>query len=146
IERIESGYLFREGSDSVLVYRHEVARPGHAHARSHYVHPLYSLSGVRLTEDFPADHPHQHGIFGHGTRWMWTVAASATPGFRMESIGTSVRSRCWTISPRPPCARSWSGHPPITWMMQAAPCLLSKRRPPFRFMLPRRDLDRKSVV
>src|SRR5690606_41413205 len=61
IERIESGYLFRGGSDSVLVYRHEVARPGHAHARSHHGHPLSSLSGVRLTEDFPADHAHQHG-------------------------------------------------------------------------------------
>lgn len=66
IERIESGYLFREGSDSVLVYRHEVVRPGHVHARSHYVHPLYSLSGAGLTVDFPADHPHQHGIF-----WAW---------------------------------------------------------------------------
>src|SRR5690606_29813614 len=51
IERIESGYLFREGSDSVLVYRHEVVRPGHVHARSHYVHPLYSLSGAGLTVD-----------------------------------------------------------------------------------------------
>lgn len=34
--------------------------------RANYVHPLYSLSGEVLTEDFPSDHLHQRGIF-----WSW---------------------------------------------------------------------------
>jgi len=35
-------------------------------AMSNYVHPLYGLDGEVLTEDFPLDHLHQHGIF-----WAW---------------------------------------------------------------------------
>ena len=31
--------------------------------RSGFIHPLYSPSGSILTDDFPADHAHQHGIF-----------------------------------------------------------------------------------
>lgn len=66
IEESAEGYLFKEGPDSILVYRPRVASPDQPHARSHYIHPLYSLDGAVLTEDFPDDHPHQHGIF-----WAW---------------------------------------------------------------------------
>lgn len=66
IQKIAEGYLFTEGRDSILVYRPRAISPRRAHARSHYIHPLYSLDGTVLTEDFPADHPHQHGIF-----WAW---------------------------------------------------------------------------
>lgn len=34
--------------------------------RSCYIHPLYSLDGQVLTEDFPRDHFHHHGLF-----WAW---------------------------------------------------------------------------
>jgi hypothetical protein len=34
--------------------------------RSCYIHPLYSLDGQVLTDDFPLDHPHHHGVF-----WTW---------------------------------------------------------------------------
>ncbi|MCM4154852.1 DUF6807 family protein [Gramella sp. AN32] len=34
--------------------------------RANYIHPLYGLDGEVLTEDFPEDHPHHHGIF-----WAW---------------------------------------------------------------------------
>jgi len=37
-------------------------------ARSSYIHPLFSLDGRRLTDDFPADHVHHHGLF-----WGWPV-------------------------------------------------------------------------
>ena len=37
-------------------------------ARSCYIHPLYSLDGRQLTDDFPADHVHHHGFF-----WGWPV-------------------------------------------------------------------------
>jgi Family of unknown function (DUF6807) len=37
-------------------------------ARSSYIHPLYSLDGQVLTQDFPSDHRHHHGLF-----WAWPV-------------------------------------------------------------------------
>jgi hypothetical protein len=36
--------------------------------RSSYIHPLYSLDGQILTQDFPRDHSHHHGLF-----WAWPV-------------------------------------------------------------------------
>jgi hypothetical protein len=53
----------------VLTYVHGDRLPeglGPEQARSCYIHPLYSLDGEVLTEDFPADHLHHHGLF-----WAW---------------------------------------------------------------------------
>ncbi len=50
---------------TVLVYRtrtNDPAEPG----RLNYVHPLYAPDGTVLTEDRPADHLHQRGLF-----WSW---------------------------------------------------------------------------
>jgi hypothetical protein len=33
---------------------------------SNYIHPLYSLNGDTLTEEFPVDHPYHRGVF-----WTW---------------------------------------------------------------------------
>ncbi len=38
------------------------------HARSCYIHPLFSLDGQVLTDNFPEDHLHHHGVF-----WTWPV-------------------------------------------------------------------------
>ena len=38
------------------------------HTRSCYIHPLFSLDGQVLTDDFPDDHLHHHGVF-----WTWPV-------------------------------------------------------------------------
>lgn len=38
--------------------------------RSGFLHPVCSPRGVTVTETFPADHPHQHGIF---SAWVRTV-------------------------------------------------------------------------
>jgi hypothetical protein len=38
------------------------------YTRSCYIHPLYSLDGTVLTDDFPRDHLHHHGVF-----WTWPV-------------------------------------------------------------------------
>lgn len=38
------------------------------HARSCYIHPLFSLDGQVLTDNFPKDHLHHHGVF-----WTWPV-------------------------------------------------------------------------
>ncbi|MGV3482851.1 MAG: PmoA family protein [Planctomycetaceae bacterium] len=38
--------------------------------RSGFLHPVCSPQGLTVTETFPADHPHQHGIF---SAWVKTV-------------------------------------------------------------------------
>ncbi len=60
------GWLVSEGKKNVLFYVTKDRSLDGKYTRSHYVHPLYSLSGEVLTEDFPSDHPHQRGIF-----WAW---------------------------------------------------------------------------
>ena len=39
------------------------------YARSGFIHPVYSPAGQAVTDDFPAGHAHQHGIF---TAWTKT--------------------------------------------------------------------------
>jgi hypothetical protein len=54
---------------TVLVYNHGDIRFSHAgrvRSRSSYVHPIFGLDGEVLTDDFPADHHHHHGLF-----WCW---------------------------------------------------------------------------
>lgn len=117
IQKSAEGYLFTEGRDSILVYRPHVTFPDRAHARSHYIHPLYGLDGTVLTEDFPADHPHQHGIF-----WAWhqvyVGSERVGDGWTQEDIdwevqeverieddqrGAALRARVHWTSPR------WTG-------------------------------------
>lgn len=38
----------------------------YGHPRSNYIHPLYGLDGVPLTDDWSKDHPHHRGIY-----WAW---------------------------------------------------------------------------
>lgn len=38
------------------------------HTRSCYIHPLFSLDGQVLTDNFPKDHLHHHGVF-----WTWPI-------------------------------------------------------------------------
>lgn len=62
----DKGVLFMEGNDSILHYQTaNIALEG-KYKRSNYVHPLYSIDGHVLTEDFPEDHLHHRGIF-----WAW---------------------------------------------------------------------------
>jgi len=60
------GVEVRDGGDLVLFYQRAPKDHEGEYARSNYVHPLMSLDGDVLTEDFPADHLHQRGIF-----WAW---------------------------------------------------------------------------
>lgn len=58
-----------ENGQPVLVYNTGLrSLPGNPAAgrRSSYVHPLYGLNGEILTDDFPPDHYHHHGLF-----WGW---------------------------------------------------------------------------
>ena len=66
----------------VLQYNAEtVAQPAgvdDAHARNAYIHPLWSPHGHVLTDDFPADHYHQRGVF---LAWTKTGLGELHPDF-----------------------------------------------------------------
>jgi len=61
-----------DGDLPVLVYNHglitcdRVPQKDSRRIRGCYVHPLWGLGGEVLTDDFPKDHYHHHGIF-----WTW---------------------------------------------------------------------------
>jgi hypothetical protein len=58
-----------EGDQPVLVYNFgDIAfRQGRRNrSRSSYAHPIYGLDGEVLTDDYPVDHYHHHGLF-----WCW---------------------------------------------------------------------------
>lgn len=65
-EETAEGIAIFEGSSPVLFYQAKPKSMGGKYARANYIHPLYSLNGTVLTEDFPQDHPHHRGIF-----WAW---------------------------------------------------------------------------
>jgi hypothetical protein len=57
---------FVEDNDSILTYQIAEKSLNGKYQRSNYIHPLYTLDGQILTEDFPPDHLHHRGIF-----WAW---------------------------------------------------------------------------
>tara|TARA_R110002049_G_scaffold309311_1_gene521153 strand:- start:9002 stop:9979 length:978 start_codon:yes stop_codon:yes gene_type:complete len=57
---------FTEGKDSILNYQIAEKSLNGTYPRANYIHPLYTLDGHILTEDFPEDHLHHRGIF-----WAW---------------------------------------------------------------------------
>jgi len=70
VENPNDGTLaVRDNGREVLVYRFgDQLKSGSAQnqIRSSYIHPLYSPEGKNLTDDFPDDHLHHHGLF-----WTW---------------------------------------------------------------------------
>lgn len=71
IERQQNGLLAKVKNKPVFFYHIKEAIPAvdspAYYRRSGFIHPLYSPSGKILTDDFPVDHAHQHGIF-----FAWT--------------------------------------------------------------------------
>lgn len=81
-EKAVTGFRFQElddkslklsdGRTPVLVYNHglitneAVPQNDRRRSRACYVHPLWGLNGEVLTDDFPRDHYHHHGVF-----WTW---------------------------------------------------------------------------
>lgn len=62
--------VIQAGSHPVLAYNHtELPSPAGldpVFAKSGHIHPVYTPSGRLVTDDFPPDHAHQHGLF-----WAW---------------------------------------------------------------------------
>jgi hypothetical protein len=74
----------------VLAYHTAVAEPPapleQTYRRSGFIHPLYSPDGRVLTDDFPPDHAHQHGLF---FAWVNTTFAGKPVDFwnQMQKTG-----------------------------------------------------------
>jgi len=66
MQKADDGLLFTENGQKVLFYEIEPKSHDGAYTRCNYFHPLWGLDGRVLTEDFPADHLHQRGIY-----WAW---------------------------------------------------------------------------
>lgn len=82
VETVE-GIEISEGGIPVMFYQKSPKSLNGMYERAGYVHPLYNLDGVPITEDFPADHFHHHGIF-----WAWHQMI-----YNGESIGDSWDGR-----------------------------------------------------
>ena len=83
-----------QGKQPVLVYNFgQIKRTGAAAAgnRASYVHPIYGLDGEVLTDDFPKDHYHHHGLF-----WGWphvTIGGKDYDFWKMH--GTEIKFKRW---------------------------------------------------
>lgn len=72
LEKSDASIKLVEGDDRVLAYNHgdiisdSLPEDDYRRSRSCYIHPLWGLNGEVLTDDFPADHVHHHGVF-----WTW---------------------------------------------------------------------------
>jgi len=66
MQKAEDGLLFTENGENVLFYEIKPKNHDGDYERCNYIHPLWGLDGKVLTEDFPADHLHQRGIY-----WAW---------------------------------------------------------------------------
>lgn len=66
MQKKEGGMLFREKGEKILFYQSEPKNFEGKYERCNYIHPLWTLDGKILTEDFPNDHLHHRGIF-----WAW---------------------------------------------------------------------------
>jgi hypothetical protein len=52
------------------IVRDDAPKRDHRRRRSCYIHPVWGVHGEVLTDDFPDDHYHHHGVF-----WAWPYVA-----------------------------------------------------------------------
>jgi hypothetical protein len=62
----DQGIELSENGKPVFFYQRTPKSLTGEYICSNYIHPLYSLNGDTLTEEFPADHPYHRGVF-----WTW---------------------------------------------------------------------------
>ena len=88
---IESGQgvELAEDGQAVFFYRSAPKSLTGDYICNNYIHPLYSLDGDTLTEEFPVDHPYHRGIF-----WAWhqhyIAEQSIGDGWIMQNISYDV--------------------------------------------------------
>lgn len=65
-EKNSEGIRLLEDGQPRFFYQTATKSKDGKYPRANYIHPLYGLNGEVLTEDFPEDHLHHHGVF-----WAW---------------------------------------------------------------------------
>ena len=90
IQENSQGLELYENGKPVLFYQKALkSMDSGKYARNNYIHPLYSLQGNILTEDFPEDHPHHRGIF-----WAWHQIragdSAISDGWALENFVSTI--------------------------------------------------------
>ncbi len=87
---------FQLNKRPILTYNEKIDEPpagaDSLYRKSGYLHPVYSPAGQVLTDDFPVDHYHQHGIF---SAWVKTTIDGQEVDFwnQAKGEGTVLHSR-----------------------------------------------------
>ncbi len=85
----KTGLEISEAGKKVCAYQKTPASK--KSSRSHYFHPVYDLAENVITEDFPADHLHHHGIW-----WAWHQikknGKQIADGWQNDNIHWDVKS------------------------------------------------------
>ena len=88
-EKSRQGIKLYENELPVYFYQKEPKTPDGKMFFNNYLHPLFSLEGDTLTEEFPNDHPYHRGIF-----WAWHQIfidnISIGDGWVMENVSQDV--------------------------------------------------------
>lgn len=88
-EKLDDAVRISRTGQEVLRYRTRVARPPESideiYSRSGFIDPLRTPQGRCVTEAFPADHPHQHGVF---CAWVRTKYDGREIDFWNQKAGT----------------------------------------------------------
>lgn len=83
------GVEVMEDGHAILFYQREPKSLDGRFICNNYIHPLYSLDGDTLTEEFPVDHPYHRGIF-----WAWHQmyigGASVGDGWFMSDVEQEI--------------------------------------------------------
>ena len=66
MKKDNDGIMITENGNAVFLYHTQPKNLNGEYERCNYIHPLYSIKGKVLTEDFPSDHLHHRGVF-----WAW---------------------------------------------------------------------------
>lgn len=92
----KEGVLVLDNADSVLFYQIAPKSLQGKYSRNHYIHPLWNVDGMVLTEDFPADHLHQRGIF-----WAWHQiiidGQRSGDGWSLDDFTQEVLATGWEV-------------------------------------------------
>lgn len=85
----EKGVGLSENGKPVFFYQEKPKSPDGKSIFNNYLHPLHSINGDTLTEEFPADHPYHRGIY-----WAWHQiyinGESIGDGWIMENITQNI--------------------------------------------------------
>ncbi len=66
MKKDDGGFWIKEKGENVFFFQKENKSIDGKFIRCNYIHPLCTLDGTVMTEDFPEDHLHHRGVF-----WAW---------------------------------------------------------------------------